>query len=165
VGRYLLGRERDDVTEDIEGMDALNKRMAALGEHKQMLGKLGLLAVSYAKETVPRKTGNLGRTIRLGQVTDTEVQILAGGQGGVGYAQVVEFGSKAHIIRPKNRKALRWGANARLSGTPKSGSAVIFATYVNHPGTQPKPYLIPAAQKAVSEAGIDLVVQAWNDAA
>jgi hypothetical protein len=56
---------------EVEGMDELQKRLDALGDTKKMLGQLGLMAVAKAKQLVPRKTGNLGRTIRLGSVTDT----------------------------------------------------------------------------------------------
>lgn len=154
------------MTEAIEGMSDLQKRLAALSDHRQLLGQIGLLAVSYAKEIVPRQTGNLGRTIRLGQVTNDEAQILAGGQNGVGYAQSVEFGSRPHTIVPRNRKVLAWGGSRRLSGSLRSGAkATSFATRVEHPGTKAKPYLMPAAERAVKDAGIDLIVKAWNEAA
>jgi hypothetical protein len=153
------------MTEEIEGMDELQRRIDALGDTRKMFGQLGLMAVARAKEIVPRKTGNLGRTIRLGQVTESEVQILAGGQEGVGYAQFVEFGTRPHVIRPRNRKVLAWGASKRLSGNARSGSDMIFAHEVNHPGTAPKPFLIPAAQEVVAKEGIGLLVKAWNEAA
>ncbi len=154
------------MTEEIEGMDELNKRIEALKVGREMLGKVGLLAISYAKATVVRKTGNLGRTIRLGNVTDTEAQILAGGQYGVGYAQAVEFGSRPHVIRPRYKRVLAWGGNRRLSGNLRSGEgATAFATVVNHPGTQAKPFLKPAAERAIRETGVDLIIEAWNKAA
>jgi hypothetical protein len=154
------------VSEDIEGMGNLAKRLDAIGDARKLLGPIALKAVAYAKETVPRKTGNLGRTIRLGQVTDTEAQIIAGGQFGVGYARTVEFGSRPHIIRPRNRRVLAWGGDRRLSGSLRSGArATNFATVVNHPGTKPKPFLRPAAERAVRESGVEGIVKAWNDAA
>lgn len=154
------------MTEMLDGMTELQRRFASITDMRQFLGQLGLLAVAYAKDTVPRKTGNLGRTIRLGQVTDTDAQIIAGGQNGVGYAQAVEFGSRPHVIVPRRKKALAWGGNRRLSGSLRSGSAAtIFARKVNHPGTQAKPFLRPAAEKAVQDVGVDLIVKAWNEAA
>jgi hypothetical protein len=166
MGRVVLRDGGGDMTEDIEGMGDLNKRMDALGDHRKMLEMVALKAVAYAKETVPRKTGNLGRTIRVGQVTSTDATILAGGQFGVGYAQVVEFGSRPHVIRPRNRKVLAWGGNRRLSGNLRSGAgATSFAMVVNHPGTQPKPFLRPAAERAVRESGIEGIIRVWNDAA
>ena len=48
------------------------------------------------------------------------------------YAPGVEYGTKAHIIRAKNKKALYWkGAKHPVK-------------QVNHPGSKAKPYLIPA---------------------
>jgi hypothetical protein len=154
------------MTETVEGMDELQRRLDAIGNPRQALGKIGLMVVARAKELVPRQTGNLGRTIRLGQVTDTNVQVLAGGQAGVGYAQFVEFGTKPHVIRPRNKKILAWGKNRRLSGNARSGSEMIFAHEVNHPGTRAQPYLMPAATEVIAKSGMDeLVVRPWNDAA
>ena len=50
----------------------------------------------------------------------------------VKYAVIVEKGSKAHVIRPKSKKALYWKGASRP------------VKMVNHPGTKPKPYLEPA---------------------
>lgn len=147
-------------------MTELQRRFAAMADHRQMLGQIAILAVSYAKNNVPRKTGNLGRTIRVGSITDDSAQLLAGGQGGVGYAQAVEFGSRPHTIVPTRRKVLAWGGNRRLSGSLRSGArATSFATKVDHPGTKPQPFLKPAVEKAVEDTGVNLIVKAWNDAA
>lgn len=51
------------------------------------------------------------------------------------YAPGVEYGTKAHIIRAKNKKALYWkGAKHPVK-------------QVSHPGSKAKPYLIPAFEK------------------
>ena len=51
------------------------------------------------------------------------------------YARGVEEGTRSHIIRPKNKKALYWkGAKHPVKK-------------VNHPGSKAKPYLIPAFEK------------------
>lgn len=51
------------------------------------------------------------------------------------YAPMVEYGARAHIIRPKNKKFLYWkGAKHPVK-------------QVNHPGSRAKPYLIPAFEK------------------
>ena len=48
------------------------------------------------------------------------------------YAPGVEYGTKAHIIKAKNKKALYWkGAKHPVKK-------------VNHPGSKAKPFLIPA---------------------
>ncbi len=157
----------------VEGIPALERRFAAISgptANKRLLGQLGLLAVANAKSILypaHRKTGNLGRTIRLGTVTASEATILAGGKGGVGYARIVELGSRPHIIRPRNKKALAWGGRRRLSGSLRTGSkATNFATFVNHPGTKPVAYLRGGAERAIRQAGLkDKIVSAWNSAA
>jgi HK97 gp10 family phage protein len=51
------------------------------------------------------------------------------------YAIMVEKGTRAHVIRPKNKKYLYWkGAKYPVKN-------------VNHPGSKAKPYLIPAFEK------------------
>ena len=51
------------------------------------------------------------------------------------YARIVEEGSMPHIIKPKKKKFLYWnGASHPVK-------------QVNHPGTKPKPYMIPALEK------------------
>ena len=63
------------------------------------------------------------------QMGDLEATIHA---SNVKYAIIVEKGSKAHIIRPKNKKALYWEGAKRP------------VKLVNHPGSKAKPFLIPA---------------------
>ena len=54
------------------------------------------------------------------------------------YARWVEFGTAAHLIKPKNAKALFFGG--------------IFAEGVNHPGAKKHPFLRPALDKASNAA-------------
>lgn len=52
----------------------------------------------------------------------------------------VHWGTRPHVIKPKNKKALRWaGADGRF----------IFARAVNHPGYRGDAYLVEAARKAI----------------
>lgn len=186
---------------ELEGADDLQARFRALQNGtagRRILGQLGLLAVQYAKELVPRKTGNLGRSIRLGDVdvSGQRVQVLAGGSAArlgasgpqaVGYAAFVEFGTRAHVIRPRRKKALafpsqritteRFGSRAklrfRLSGSLSARSqkrygnaAFVVTKVVHHPGTRAQPYLLPGAQRALREVGMaKAVIQVWNQAA
>lgn len=171
------------MTVRVEGTAGLEARLRAVQRApKQMMGRTGLLAVRYQKQLVPRKTGNLGRTIHLGRVTNTSVETVASAN----YAAAVERGSKPHIIRPRKAKALffpsqkvtteRFGPGATLnftrSGRLSSGSvkkfgnaAFVLTKEVRHPGTKPQPYMVPGMEKARDEAGIDAIVTAWNDAA
>ena len=84
-----------------------------------------------AKSSVSVKTGHLRRSIST-KIGDMEATIHT---SNVKYAVIVEKGSKAHVIRPKNKKALYWkGASHPVK-------------QVNHPGSKAKPYLIPAFEK------------------
>ena len=156
----------------LEGDEDLNRRFNALRSgkaEKKILSQFGLLGVRFAKADVPRKTGNLGRTIRVGDidVRRQSVSILAGGRRNVGYAAAVEFGSKSHIIVPKRAKVLAWGGARRLSGNLRAGAKpTSFARKVHHPGTSAKPYLVPGAKRALREVDkAAAVITTWNGAA
>ena len=73
-------------------------------------------------------TGHLSRSITT-KMGDLEATIHT---SNVKYAVIVEKGSKAHVIRPKNKKALYWKGAKRP------------VKLVNHPGSKAKPFLIPA---------------------
>ena len=53
------------------------------------------------------------------------------------YARIFEEGSRPHVIRPKKKKALYWAGASHP------------VRQVNHPGTKPKPYMIPAFEKEI----------------
>ncbi len=152
----------------LTGDDALRRRLKAL-TGRELLGQVALLGVAEAKRLVPRKTGNLGRTIRLGTVTDTSAQVVAGGTSQVGYARYVEEGTGIHGPRkrrivPRQAKVLSWvGGGSRLTGKGK-GSTRRFARSVA--GRKATPYLVPGVKRALHRAGLrDVVVALWNDAA
>ncbi len=156
------------MAEQIVGLQKLEKRLNAIGGTKighTIMNRLAVATVREAKILVPRKTGNLGRSIMVASVTDNSATVVAHAN----YAPYVEFGTRPHEITPHARKALRWAASAggrRLTGSPRTGADVVFATKVHHPGTKPHPFLLPGAQKAVSSAGLaDVIVKEWNGAA
>ena len=156
------------MAETVVGLSKLDARLNAISGMKvgsPILKRLALSTVREAKLLVPRRTGNLGRSIHVASVSATEAQVAASAN----YAAYVEYGTRAHDITPKAAKALRFAASAggaRLTGTPRSGAAVVFAKRVHHPGTRPQPFLLKGAEKAVSSAGLaDEVVAAWNSAA
>ena len=74
------------------------------------------------------KTGHLMRSVST-DVKGLEATIHT---SNLKYAPMVEFGTKAHIIRPKSKKALYWKGASRP------------VKQVSHPGSKAKPYLIPA---------------------
>jgi hypothetical protein len=156
---------------EIEGMRQLRARLAAIGDTEKMMGYLGQIVVGEAKiNTRPfRKTGNLGRSIRVDSVTRSSVTVIAGGSGGVGYARFVEqgtgiYGPKKRKIVPKHAKMLSWvSGGSRLTGKGP-GSTRKFARSVR--GRKATPYFVPAAETILRKAGVTrVVVKAWNDAA
>lgn len=151
----------------ITGQRQLQARLTAMGKApREMLREVGIRGVAEAKHLVPRRTGNLGRTIRIGAISQTHVEIRAGGQLNVGYAAAVEHGTRPHVILPKRAKALAWGGARTLGGRVRSGSAPTnFARRVNHPGTKAQPFLIPGLEKALRIVGLDKIVERWNEAA
>ena len=136
-----------------KGLPELRRRVEALDDLGPLMRDLALDAVSEQKRLAPVKTGNLRRTIHVGRVTDRSAETIAGAD----YAAHVEFGTKAHEIRPRNKRALRW----------KVPGGFRFATRVRHPGTRARPYMIPGAEKAISRAdGLkEKIIFRWNNAA
>jgi hypothetical protein len=57
------------------------------------------------------------------------------------HALFVNFGTRPHVIRPKEKKALRWSA----------GGKFIFAKAVNHPGYAGDPYMVRAADESIRQ--------------
>ena len=148
----------------ISGVPQLRARIEAIKPNEKLLRTIALSAVREQKLLVPRKTGNLGRTIHLGSVTPTRAETIASAS----YAGFVEKGTRAHTIVPRHKKALRWaeGGNARLSGSPRKGARVRFARRVQHPGSKAKPFMLPGARRAIEGAGLRAtLVAAWNEAA
>ena len=166
------------MSESIQGLTALQKRFAAISDSRQMLGQIALLAVKEAKDLAPRKTSNLSRSIRLGPITESSAQIIAGGAGGVGYARYVEegtgvYGPRKRRIVPVKAKALAWrtgGASVqRLSGNSRTRGGQQLAGWAfakSVKGRPATPYLLPGAKKAVEKSGVlDILVKAWDGAA
>lgn len=145
------------------------RRLDALQNPKMreaILRKVVTVAVAEAKVRVPRRTGDLGRSIKPGRIDAKGGEVVAT----MGYAAYVERGTRPHTIVPRRAKVLAWSDNPgayRLSGRLRTGAkANIFARRVNHPGSRPKPYLVPGASAALRRGGFDdVVTKTWNDAA
>lgn len=60
------------------------------------------------------------------------------------YSHLVEYGTEAHEIKPKNKKALAWVEPGATAGDDR----LIITQHVNHPKVGPRPFLRPAADKA-----------------
>ncbi len=169
----------------VEGVTGLQRRLAAISDPRMYLGVVATQAVIEAKKlALPfSKTKQLHASIRIGTVTETNAQILAGGEGGVGYARWVEFGTgiygpRKRRIVPTTKPFMAWrvdttgggagGSQLRLTGSSrtrkgKSLAGWAFARSVR--GRPATPYLVPGARKALSEANLtEKIVIAWNEA-
>ena len=89
-----------------------------------------------AKKKVAYKTGALSRSINTTYGKQGSEAVI---KADVSHASFVEYGTRAHTIRPKNKKALAFN----------SGNKMTFAKKVNHPGTKAKPFMEPAFNENV----------------
>ena len=108
----LSEKSRDNVQKAIK-KSAFNIESQA----KKNLASNKSVVTGHLRRSIATKMGDLEATIHTSNVK---------------YAVIVEKGSKAHIIRPKNKKALYWKGAKRP------------VKLVNHPGSKAKPYLEPA---------------------
>lgn len=155
---------------EVDGLDAFARRVqraGALGpvtvnDGLRQIGRLFVPARGSGPlaAATPRRTGALARSTVFQVVGSTDDQALEIRQGartpdGVAYGFFVRSGTRPHIIRPRNARALRWT-------TP--GGDVVFAAFVRHPGTRPNPYhervlaqMTPAVQEIVNRMGQRIV--------
>ena len=150
----------------LKGERQLRARLTAIGQTDQLTRDISIGGVREAKLIVHRRTGNLGRTIRVGSPSRDRAEIKAGGTSQVGYAGAEEMGARPHIIRPRKAKVLAWGGARTLGGRSRSGSGPTrFARMVRHPGQKPHPYLRPGLLQSALNQGVEAIVRLWNGAA
>jgi hypothetical protein len=112
-----------------------NGRATAIAISKSLphVTKVTRQILNRAKVLAPVRTGRLRSSGRM------DVKITHIGPTGVvtfpvRYAQFVHDGTRPHVIRAKNKKALKF----------KIGQKVLYRQVVNHPGTKPRPFLTRA---------------------
>ena len=110
--------------------------------------------VHTAKSLVPVKTAILQGSIQMRPAVDDGARISGyWGSFATKYAAWVEFGTEPHVIFPRTKKALFW---------PGADHPVRM---VNHPGTRPRPYLIPAMEQHYPSLGLRIRAQIdWGPA-
>ena len=121
------------------------------GELKVAMTDTVVSIEKYAKHRCPVDTGHLRASIN-SEITGFE-------EGAVGtnteYAMAVEYGTRPHDIKPREKKVLRFEVGGTRGGyvTSKSGKRYwkkgkagepVFAKRVKHPGTKAQPFLEPA---------------------
>ena len=143
----------------LQGGTALRHRLDAI----RRVGSVGVMrdigedVVTSARQLVPRKTGALSASIRVGAVQPRSVEVLAGG-GKVQYAAAQEFGARPHVIRARRKRNLVfWWEKA---GLLFRGPAVL------HPGNPARPYFRPAVEGTGIVYRLKTeVINLWNAAA
>lgn len=116
---------------ELEGLDELiaklNGNSLYAGPVKDAFNRSVLHLESQVKERTPVDTGRLRSSVT--HAIDSSVIPLWGKVGtNVSYAPMIEFGTKAHVILPRNKKALAF----RIG---RKGKRIIVMR-VNHPGTK-----------------------------
>lgn len=116
--------------------------------------------MAEVKNNIPISSGDLRNSVRIttrskkGQVT-ASVKI---GNKRVYYAQMVEFGTRAHFIsvQDSERGVNRRTGKALSMRTINRNSLIIGNTFVgptvSHPGARPRPYARPAAEAGFQAA-------------
>jgi len=102
----------------------------AINASKKALEELMYIMEGEAVRNCPVLTGRLKASIHLDKINDFK-WILA---DGVDYGIYVEYGTSPHLIRPREKKALKF----------KKDNKTIFAKEVHHPGTNAQPFFRPA---------------------
>jgi hypothetical protein len=133
----------------------------------EAVGTLQRLPQAMEKRTIERLSqvaydsaqAGAGRHAKTGALFQSLYNRLVPGGRAVGHdsqraphAVFVNLGSRAHDIRPRNKKALRWPAGGRF----------VFAKGVRHPGYVGDAYMIRAATDAVQEFA-KIVDQAFKE--
>jgi len=109
---------------------------------KRRMESLQRRIANQARQDVPVKTGNLGRTIREGEVRFVGPAVVSGYvEATAPYAAAVHEGSRPHVIRPRTKQYLRFDVGGRT----------VFAKMVRHPGTKARPFLRNAAVRVIQQ--------------
>ena len=98
-------------------------------------------AADYQRRNCPRRTGRLAATVRTqfaGSGGGIAAQAITGREGLTPYLGYILYGTGPHVILPNRAKALRFA----------SGSGVVFATRVDHPGTSANNFVLESLAAA-----------------
>jgi len=124
-------------------LDETKLDAAVVPPARRKLASIQRLGANQARQDVPVRTGNLGRRIKEGEIKLVGPRLLHGSVGDdAHYAAAVHEGSRPHIIRPRpGTRALRFVVGGR----------VVFAQFVNHPGTRSRPFLSNAMMRVAAQ--------------
>lgn len=123
----------------------------------QVLIQSSSYILSEMESRVPVRSGNLRESLGI-RVGTNRVEI-GPDMIKAPYAGYVEHGTEPHVIRPKTPNGvLRFQANG----------VTVYAKKVNHPGSAPHPYVMPAFQAWVDSLGpmaAEANIQTFQEAA
>lgn len=89
----------------------------------------------------PVDTGYLRNSITSAVRSGGSTEVVGMVGASAEYAAHVHEGTRPHIIRPKGGKALRFTGHVGPNTTGRTGTQVIYARSVSHPGTKGRPFL------------------------
>ena len=139
----------DAATADLSRL-VMNLAKASDGSAQSIAEKLVMDAAvqiqSVAQSLAPIKSGALRKSITISHTSKTHITI--GPQAP--YGAYVEFGTKPHDIRPKNKEYLTFKTR---------DGRWVRTKLVHHPGTKAQPYMRPAAEQVLSQIAPDLAKQ------
>ena len=146
-----------DLNLSIDGLAQVRVRFAALVPETQQQVLKGLAQVVF--DTAQRQadthtqTGAMARSLRLRPEGDS-AWIVDHDLQAAPHALFVHWGNRPHVIKPKDRKMLRFVAGQG------GGTHFVFARFVKHPGYKGDPWLVQAADAAVKQ--FDAIVRRVN---
>lgn len=132
----------------ITGGPELKARLvAASNSGPDIQAEWAQIAARDMARTAPRRTGALSRSIRPG-VQGTKA-VVRGAYWGI----FIDRGTKAHVIEPRDKQALKF----QYRGT------TVFAKKSHRRRKARKPFITEAAQKALQEPSVSApIILAWN---
>lgn len=124
-------------------LDRADLRRVMREASSRELRTAGRMVINRAKVLAPVDTGRLRASIQ-GELTRSwtlRPRFTVGSN--VEYAAYVNDGTRPHIIRPRNARALRFMV----------GGQVVYARVVHHPGTRANPFLDRALREVAASRG------------
>lgn len=120
----------------INGLDELIRDANRVGGRMPQKLKQAMVASTTSVQNDAKRIGPRSFKNQTGDLRRSISRRVEGAHRGVvftdvKYAPYVEFGTKPHVIRPKNKKMLAF----------KVGGKMVFARKVNHPGTRAYNYM------------------------
>ena len=132
------------VTTTLTGTDAVRRTLQTIGRQAafRALAATAEDAQDYieAEAAKHNRSGAMVRSVYLRRIGTMAFEVGHDLQQAP-HAIFVHWGTRPHVIRPKNKKALRWAV----------GGVFRFARMVRHPGYAGDPWLVRAAARAPAD--------------